>query len=61
MANHQKEMTTEQLNLIKAEAKKLDKFFDQEWNKLLNLIAKDIDLEEFSEKFHEHQMQAKKN
>ena len=47
MANHQKEMTTEQLNLIKAEAKKLDKFFDQEWNKLLNLIAKDIDLEEY--------------
>lgn len=40
--------------MIKTEAKKLDKFFDQEWNKLLNLIAKDIDLEEFSEKFNEH-------
>ena len=53
----EKEETLAQLNLIKSEAKKLDSFFDQEWNKMLQLIANDINIDEFYEKFKEKESQ----
>ena len=49
----EKEETLAQLNLIKSEAKKLDGFFDQEWNKMLQLIANDINIDDFYQKYKE--------
>ena len=53
----EKEETLAQLNLIKSEAKKLDSFFDQEWNKMLQLIANDINIDDFYQKYQEKEDQ----
>ena len=42
----------EQLKQIKAEAKRLDKLFDAEWNSLLSVVNdENIDLETFCERY----------
>jgi hypothetical protein len=52
MAGKECETTLEQLKQIKAEAKRLDKLFDAEWNSLLSVVNdENIDLETFCERY----------
>lgn len=43
-----RDRTLEQLQAVKDEATKLQTIFEQEWNQILQMLSKDINLEQFN-------------
>lgn len=62
LACQESETTLEQLKQIKAEAKRLDKTFDAEWNNMLTMFnEKDIDLPEFCKRYESYRENEDRN